>query len=534
MGRKTNLLSSRGGLQTLGRATRVGLAGGVLLLAAACGNGSSGSQPSPTPAPTGTPQPTTSGSASSISFSPAVIELDNPAAPGGHTAAATFTVDIVAYDEQGARITPSAQNPITVALYGAPAGVVTPTTTTLTDGSSATFQYDGSYFPNPITLTAWASASAAGAQSARIEAGSSASAMALDRTQLLHANPIDCTYGSASYALPLECAGATDPTACAETAITNGLKVKAAVGYDTPSPADFVTFAIDTGSLGVIVPASELGPDAIGPGAAGTTFYDSSGNTYAGNYYIAPVSFALADGTVVSSAPIKVLGITSAYCAKGYPKCDANPPKPNLHYLGVGFDRGTTNPGDQLGQPADNPFLNLTNSDGGTNVSPGYVLGGSAITVGITSTAGYGTVPLTPSTTVPGDWLTMSGCYGFPELPVPNQFCGTLLLDVGITEMFIDLDASERPAGAEDAGCDEAKTACKVPDGVAMQIIAGSPGAPAASYQFSVAAQPTGPAPTFAQWIESSQVFVNTGRRPLFAYDYLYDARCGNVGFLAK
>jgi hypothetical protein len=32
-------------------------------------------------------------------------------------------------------------------------------------------------------------------------------------------------------------------------------------------------------------------------------------------------------------------------------------------------------------------------------------------------------------------------------------------------------------------------------------------------------------------WIDKTQVFVNTGRRVLFSCDYLYDARCGQVGF---
>ena len=507
---------------------------------AACGNGNGGGTPQPTPTavaiPTAAPQPSATppatGAANTLTFTPPIVQLDNPTSPGGTTAAADVTVEIAAYDGDGHRIVPSAANSLTVSLHGAPAGAVTPTSATLTSGSSFTFRYDGSYFPNPITLVAWTGSAAAATAQGSSTAGAGGAAMALDTTHVTHANPIDCTYGTASFALPLSCDDPDDETSCVEQAIENGLKVHAAVGYDAPGAADLVEFAIDTGSTGVIVPASELGPDAIGPGAAGTTSYDSSGNTYAGNYYVAPVSLALGDGSVVSTRPIKVLGITSAYCAPGYPKCDANPPKPDLHYLGVGFDRGTTNPQDQLGTPADNPFLHLTDGDDGTDVSPGYVLGGSSITVGIDSTTGYDTVALAPSTTVPGDWATMAGCYGFPDLPAPNQFCGTLLLDVGITEMFLDLEKTERPPGSE-GDCTGPGTSC-VPDGTAMAIVAGAPGSPAATYQFTLATEPSGPAPDYAQWIESSTVFVNTGRRPLLAYDYLYDARCGNVGFQAK
>lgn len=509
-------------------------------LAACGGDGHGGAAPTPTPtqAPQPTPTANDTGAPSSIRFSPPVVGLDNPTSPGGHGTAGAFTVEVAAYDANGRRIEPSAEHPIEVALYGVPAGVVTPERTTLTTGSIATFSYDGSFFANPITLSAWthdpAATAARTSGAAATATTTGAATMSLETTQLVHRNPIDCTYGNSSYDVPVLCSTPGDPATCATEAIESGLKVKAAVGYDAPADGDLVEFAIDTGSLGVIVPASELGPDALGPGAAGTTFYDSSGNTYAGNYYLAPVSVQLANGSVISSSPIKVLAITSAYCAPGYPKCEQNPPKPNLHYLGVGFDRSPTNPQDQLGRPIDNPFLHLAVPTGDGDVSPGYVLGGNTIQLGITSTTGYGTVPLTPSTTVPGDWTTMSGCYGFPDLPAPNQFCGTLLLDVGIVEMFLDLSPDDRPSAAVAQDCPKGGSASCVPVGTNVQILAGSPSSPAASYTFTVASEPQGPAPTYAQWIDSSNVFVNTGRRPLLAFDYLYDARCGNVGLRAK
>jgi hypothetical protein len=465
-----------------------------------------------------------------------VVRLDNPTSPGGSTAAVDVTVEIAAYDADGRRIVPSADNPLEVALHGAPDGVLTPTSATLTADSTFTFRYDGSYFPNPISLVAWTASTTgtAGAQGRARTTGADGAAMALDTTALLHLNPVDCTYGSASYALPISCADPENETACVEQAVSgDGLQVQAAVGFDTPGADDFELFTIDTGSTGVIVPESALGPNKIGPGAAGTTFYDSSGNTYAGNYWVVPVSFVLGDGSVVFTQPIKVLAISIAYCAPGYPKCDENPPQPTLRYLGVGFDRGATNAQDQLGRPADNPFLHMTSAEHGTDVSPGYVLGGSTIDVGIESTSGYETVALTPSTTVPDDWATMPGCYGFPELAEPNQFCGHLLLDVGITEMFLDLERADRPEGSATESCRQPNSVC-VPDNVAMEILAGAPGAPAASYRFTLESEPSGPAPLYAQWIDSANVSVNTGRRPLLAYDYLYDARCGNVGFKAK
>lgn len=260
-----------------------------------------------------------------------------------------------------------------------------------------------------------------------------------------------------------------------------------------------------------------------------------SGNTYSGNYYLAPVSFTLADGTVVSTAPILVLGITSASCAPGHPKCNDHPPKPDLHYLGVGFDRGATSSADSFTSPVDNAFLQVAGATDGA-MTPGYVLSTSGVTLGITSTEGYSLDALTPSSIVSGDWVTAAGCYGFPDLAGVGPFCGTLLLDVGIVEMFIDLQPAERPQDAvEPAACTDptevGKLTCKVPGGTTMQIVAGSPSAPALSYEFAVSDTPSGPAPTYVQWINAANVFVNIGRRPLTTYDYMFDAHCGNVGF---
>jgi len=76
----------------------------------------------------------------------------------------------------------------------------------------------------------------------------------------------------------------------------NGLTLGAAIGYDNAVSGDLKDFTVDTGSLGAIVPVGDLGPDAIGPGGPGVKFYDSSGNTFTGNYYLAPVSFAVKAG----------------------------------------------------------------------------------------------------------------------------------------------------------------------------------------------------------------------------------------------
>jgi hypothetical protein len=454
---------------------------------------------------------------STVDFRPGVTKLSDPTTSGAKQLPSKFTLNVLAYNASGSVINPTPDLPIRINVYGAPDGVITPVSTTITKGRFVTFSYNGQFFPNPITIEAYVSNGTGG--------------QAIGVTQILPKNRLGCVYGMESVTIPFDCGGQPDP-ACADSNVTNGLKLFAAVGYNSPTAGNLTDFTVDTGSLGVVVPAKELGPDAIGPAGPGVKFYDSSGNTYAGYYYLARVSFGITSGaitTIVQTNPIKVLGIVKAYCAPGYSKCDKNPPSPNLHYLGVGFDRNNTTVDDSFDSPADNPFLQLTDSSNGTDLSPGYVLTDDGATVGITGTAGFNLVVLAPDKQIPGDWITTPGCYGFPELQGTNQFCGKLLLDVGIDGMFLDLPKSRRPAGAVDPN-----DHTTIPAGIETSVVAGSPADPALSYEFNYEPDnATGVASETVTWIDNPKIFVNTGRRPLFGFNYMYDAHCGNTGFQA-
>ena len=146
----------------------------------------------------------------------------------------------------------------------------------------------------------------------------------------------------------------------------------------------FHLYTVDTGSLGVLVPQSQvpavnLTPgetQVVGPAGPGVKYYDSNGgHTFHGQYWLAPVTFLLSDGTTtVSTHPIKILVLPNA-----------DP----LYYMGIGFDRNSTKRGDYFNSPADNAFLNVT--DGlahGSDVSPGYTITPNLITLGVTSAAG--------------------------------------------------------------------------------------------------------------------------------------------------
>ncbi len=437
--------------------------------------------------------------ASRIAFTPSTISLNN---------AGQVTVNMTVFDSTGKIVSPTSDHPLHVNVYGVPAGVLSPTESTLTSASSITFTYNGGTFPNNMEIAAW--------QDDPTNGGAS-----LGTTLFVHTNRPACNFGSQSYALNVT------------SNVPNEIQVQAVVGANNPSGSDFKTFTIDTGSLGAIVTKSQLIMDSNvhGPGARGQQFYDSSGYVFTGNYYLAPISVKLTDGSYVQTNPILVLAVDGVHCHAGYDKCHVKGPA-NLHYLGVGFDRGSTNTGSLFTSPSDNAFLELTDANNGTDISGGYILSSSGVTLGVTAanSSGFNMVTLDPNSTVTGDWNAVPGCYGFPSLPGAPQFCGNLLLDVGISEMFMDAPSDQWPAGSHDSNK-------KVPDGVQMTIQAGTKNQWAMSYTYNAVQPPNlpvGPAPTYSQWINDSNIFVNTGRRPLLAFDYLYSGSCGVAGFKQK
>jgi hypothetical protein len=420
------------------------------------------------------------------------------------------------FDSTGRIVMPTQSNPLNLNVYGVPiglpSGVIAPIQATVTSGTSMTFTYNGGAFPNNMEIAAWWNDPSSGGAS-------------LGTTLFVHANQPACNYGSQSYPLKVD------------SNVPSEIQVEAVVGANNPQPSDFKKFTIDTGSLGVVVTKSSMVMDSNvhGPGAAGQKFYDSSGFVFTGNYYLAPVSLYLTDGTFVQTNPILVLAIDGVHCHTGYKNCNSDIP-PDLHYLGVGFDRNNTMIGDLFDSPSENAFLEFTDANSGTDINGGYILSTNGVTVGITAdnSSGFKTVALTANSDFPGDWNAIPGCYGFPGLPGAPKFCGNLLLDVGISEMFLDASRDQWPAGSYDSNN-------KVPDGIEMSIQAGNNNQWgnqwAMSYTFSAVQppeQPTGPAPTYAEWYDDGNLFVNTGRRPLLAFDYLYSGSCGIAGFRHK
>jgi hypothetical protein len=462
---------------------------------------------SPTPTPTPSSTPTTS----VIEFVPPVVTLDNPTMAGSTTSSSSFSVTVTAYDNSGNVLEPSRKTPLFVQIDGAPQGLIKPRFRKVTRGNTAAFKYSGKYFPNPLNVEAWI----------RIPNGTAAlGKYALGITQILGQNPDSCAYAGKSVPLAVDCSGETqEQCATNNISLASGVQVMAAVGYDNAKKAAFVPYTVDTGSLGVIVPTGDLPTgkkaDWIGPGAPGTKTYTSnSGNSFTGNYYLAPVDLRQSGGGAVRTSRIMVLVLSAGQ---------------SLHYLGIGFNRENFTYEDLFQTPADNAFLHLTDKSNGTDISPGYQISAASLTLGVTSTTGYNLIPLaTAGAQVPGEYKDAAGCFNFPGAPADaGPFCGDMLFDIGIRDMYLGLEDFQRPAGYNTGGL--------VTTGDVVNIIGGSAASPAMCFSFTSGGSSL-ITPTAANWTQPPTpcgVFFNTGRVGLAAYNYMYDATCGNVGFQA-
>ena len=177
-----------------------------------------------------------------------------------------------------------------------------------------------------------------------------------------------------------------------DSSLASGLHVRAALGGGPPH-----RFQVDTGSVGILVPRSTLGPDyqAFDPSQDTKFEYASSDNAYWGQWVKVPVVLgvpALWDGTGdYPTAHIEVFAVDRPTGFDG-------------GVLGIGFAIG----GLADGGPARNPLLHLTCQ--GVRLSRGYILSSQGIDAGLTptNTDGFAFVALVRDDTAE-DWMQPSG-----------------------------------------------------------------------------------------------------------------------------
>ena len=416
----------------------------------------------------------------SIALSPQAVSL--PASGSAHT----INVSLALADSAGSPITSgSLATPVTLHVYGPSGGVLRATTPTLrTAARSVSFSYSGAAVANTIIVNA--------------VSGHAFAQMAFHPPQ-----PNTSTGGPA----------VTFPMSNASRNIAKGFTFRVSVGR---GPSHRVE--MDTGSHGIVVPASALGPGAVGPGPAAQITYTSDGKIFRGNYYLAPITLQ-AGGVSATTVPIRVLAVKSSACAPGFPQCVADRIA-GLGMLGVGFDRGAAS---QTPPELANAFLALQSITTGS-MHPGYIIARNGVTLGLNlaNTAGFDSVALTAGGSGPGDWNTEPGCFAFPQIGGYSQQCGTVLMDTGIPSAIFGLPSAQRPPSI----------ATSIPDGTAVAISVGQPASPVLSYSFA-AGDGGAMTPTSLRWAAGTAPFINTGRRVISSDDYLYDAGAGAVGFRA-
>ena len=276
-----------------------------------------------------------------------------------------------------------------------------------------------------------------------------------------------------------------------------------------------VSAVMDTGSTGVVISATSI-PNidrlpSLGPGEI---TYSSSGRIMNGHWVVTPLVIAGRSG-MVRTRPIAVLAVDSISCTATARRCAPEQRPTHVAMLGIGFGRAhDKQPG---GTPEHNPLLNLA-SGGARN----YVITRHGITIGA-GREGFNTVKLDRDATTPGDWATPPACIALDDGPAS---CGTVLVDTGITGMFLTLPPARLPAGAE-----EAKT---LPAGTRIRI-ALVPGSAAARAEHVVqvgnGADDAAPSVLILAGVGKRPTFVNTGAHLLNRFDYLYDADAGLVGY---
>jgi len=349
---------------------------------------------------------------------------------------------------------------------------------------------------------------------------------------------------------------------------TKGFEILISVAKGKP-----LRVVLDTGSLGTVVPESHVGPidskDIICPGRI--TYVSRGIETYYGNWVMAEVGLGMKEKGVATATTNKmpVLVITAAdECSrddkaqgkgsadasvKPVPAspsnpfkvpCDAAPdPKPaanckrrqnpSIAMMGIGW------PGNERFELSLNPMLQVPVA------TPGYLITGSSVTVGLTedNTTGFQWLPfrdMPASEPLPQACTTIQS----GQNSAVTQ-CGSLLVDTGIDYMWVGLQGASCPANTAQG---------LVPAGQSFSLTAPPPGQGPSALSYSFQSLPPPPkilngntaaaqsarrgyskmGPSFVRCAgNASKAFVNTGRNVIFGADFAFTPAC-NGGSLPE
>ncbi len=303
------------------------------------------------------------------------------------------------------------------------------------------------------------------------------------------------------------------------------------------------TFIMDTGSAGMVVYKAGFSPPAGASPAYKDVIqaYKSDNLLFEGDVYTTQIEIGTPGNSVTSTVPI--LYATKQRCADESQTCSK---KDSLRFMGVGFGEppdGTTNW--PISSTQRNPLFNISQINGQpASASQGWIMGSDGITVGLTAANILGFDPaglqaLTRSSDgfERGSAAVVASLTGsLPPAPtvINGQYSGTVLVDSGVQYAMMVLDPGvPRPNTIH---CPDGPKDCTAA-GYTITAYLGNPAAPLI-YQVitgangSTSASPfAAAAPAFVNQEEDTAAFWNTSYHFYNAYNYLFDADSGQVGY---
>jgi hypothetical protein len=279
-------------------------------------------------------------------------------------------------------------------------------------------------------------------------------------------------------------------------------------------------FVVDTGSVGIVAPESEL-PRSVKKAAAGSIRYTSSGLVVEG-FWTEPIDVKLDVSGAIAHVP--VFAATSSTCVQ--PSSNACSPGSLPHMMGIGFGRP-----ESYASADRNPLIRIVNLPSGRPAN--YRITHFGIELGIVNASkiegmhtmrlrsfarnGLSGQPLTDHRTPTGTIRINDG----------RRQHASILIDTGLTDALIALDKGEP------SGCVPLPPApgvnCNVDNGTKFTV---SMLDDAARLSFIVGDH-NKTTPSSAHWIHlrlREGNFINTGIRPLARFDIFYDYTNGLFG----
>jgi hypothetical protein len=279
-------------------------------------------------------------------------------------------------------------------------------------------------------------------------------------------------------------------------------------------------FALDTGSVGIVVPEAEL-PASTQKWADGSIRYTSSGLVVQG-YWTWPIDIRLDVSGAI--AHVSVFAATSSTCV--LPASNTCHAGSLPHMLGIGFGRP-----DSYASPDRNPLLHIRNMP--SAVPSNYRITHTGVELGLANVQKIAGMHLMRLTS-----FTREGLSGQPitDYRTPSGMIQTnggheqkvsILIDTGIRDALVALKVGE-PAGCVPLPPVQG-TNCTISEGTKFAL-AMEDGASRFNFTMGDGAATT---PSSGHWIhlnEQEGSFINTGIRPLAAFDIFYDATNGLFG----